>query len=363
MSDVRVRHQLLDLYAYVQLMGSLDPTDAGLRNPEAKAALQELADFLSTASDEELDKRSNDLRTVLTRWAEPYEARAKLKVPVARVAADFNLLCGVGADFWSFGISYGWLVERMDCANLPFPGDLPYHARIGVGHHAGFASIEEFYLLQDAFFMLVSAGDAYERMQARAGAIKKAARRVEWRVTHQQLTLGNLNVATFSRLGIVSAASFVESFVNSIGHDYTAKASGLSSDDQNVLDGMDKNGRYLSLEKKLERVPAVIRTDRTSPIVLSDKNQEREPYTSFLKEVKPVRDAAMHYAPVKEAITRRPQEWLECVRRSLEVSVAVARDFWRSCYPKREPPHYLHSLDADKFLAEAKSRLPEIGAH
>ena len=45
----------------------------------------------------------------------------------------------------------------MDCSNMGFPEDLPSHARIGLGIHAGFGSIEEEFLLKDAFFMLILA--------------------------------------------------------------------------------------------------------------------------------------------------------------------------------------------------------------
>ena len=104
-------------------------------------------------------------------------------------------------------------------------------------------------------------------------------------------------------------------------------------------------------------MPRIIRPDKASPIILSDEKQMREPFISFLKETKEVRDASMHFAPGKASIVHPPQEWLRLVEEAVKNAVAVAREFWSACYPERQQPKYLASLYYDGLLQEALDRL------
>lgn len=121
--------------------------------------------------------------------------------------------------------------------------------------------------------------------------------------------------------------------------------------------GKDQKGRYFNLESKLERIPRIIRLDKTSPIILSDKKQRREPFISFLQETKVVRDASMHFAPGKASILYPPNEWLQRVERADKQAVAVARDFWSACYPGCRQPLYLAELYYDGLQQHAIDRL------
>jgi len=166
-------------------------------------------------------------------------------------------------------------------------------------------------------------------------------------------------VCTYSRLGLITASAFVETFVNSVGWNEAATRSDLTEQERSELQGMRKN-RYLSLESKLERIPRIIREDKKSPIVLSDKKQMREPFISFLEATKQVRDSSMHYAPGKVPIVLPPQEWLTLVESAVQHAVAVACEFWSACYPGRRYPMYLAGLDYNGLFQEARDRLTDV---
>src|SRR5262249_416110 len=108
---------------------------------------------------------------------------------------------------------------------------------------------------------------------------------------------------------------------------------------------------------KLERIPRIIRPDKTSPIILSDEKQMREPFKSFLRETMMVRDASMHYALGKAPILHPPKEWLQLVEAAVKHAVAVAPGVWSAWYPGRQPPRYLASLDYDGLQQQALDRL------
>lgn len=118
-----------------------------------------------------------------------------------------------------------------------------------------------------------------------------------------------------------------------------------------------KKGRFLSLEQKIEKFPSIIRIDKRSPIIISDPAQLKEPFKSFFENIKTIRHSSMHYAPVKEAIWKKPLEWLENARSASRLCIEVARGFWQSCYPLRGQPKYLGELDYDKHISIAKERI------
>jgi len=125
----------------------------------------------------------------------------------------------------------------------------------------------------------------------------------------------NQNVAMYSRLSILTFFSFVEVFVNSVGYDFSLRNRDiLRPKDVEILLGK-KNARYISLEHKIEKFPSIIRPDKKTPIVLSDAKQVKEPFRTFIKEIKEIRDSSVHYVPQKQAIWRKPGD---CVCGRLE---------------------------------------------
>jgi hypothetical protein len=161
----------------------------------------------------------------------------------------------------------------------------------------------------------------------------------------------------YSRLCILVFFSFVEVFVNSVGYDFSLRNRNiLSSKNIEILCGK-KNGRYLSLEYKIEKFPSIIRPDGKSPIVLSDPKQVREPFITFIKEIKEIRDASLHYSPQKQAIWRKPDDWLDKAKSTSKLCLEVSLAFWRTCYPNRKGPEYLNGLDYAEHLDVARKRI------
>lgn len=165
----------------------------------------------------------------------------------------------------------------------------------------------------------------------------------------------NSSVCTYSRLGVLTAVAFVEAFVNSVGWNEASNPQ-RSEQERLELQGIHK-GNYLSLEKKLEKFSRIICDDNSTPIILSDPRQRREPFISFLKTAKEVRDASMHYAPGKAPIHYPPLEWLQLLESSVKDAVAVAREFWSACYPGRRQPQYLAGLFYDGLVRAALDKL------
>jgi hypothetical protein len=229
------------------------------------------------------------------------------KKSVREIARDFRLLVTAEPDVWRFGIPHGWLLEIFDVSGLPQSEDLPRHARVSIGVHAAQISVEEGSLLEDTFFFLVRARKLFEAMMRCGSSRSMETNPHEHLSDYRGLSALNRSVCTYSRLGVLTATAFVEAFVNSIGWNEVAARSNLSEQEKTELQGTRK-GRYLNLESKLERIPRIIRPDKRSPIILSDEKQMREPFISFLRETKMVRDASMHYAPGKAPILHPPKE-------------------------------------------------------
>jgi hypothetical protein len=176
---------------------------------------------------------------------------------------------------------------------------------------------------------------------------------------YQKLSFINGQVGTFSRLTVVSAAAFIEAFVNSVGWAESERNPHLSEEIHAQLKGT-RNGRYLSLEAKLEKLPKLIRPDGATPIILSDVKQMKEPFIGFLAETKEIRDASMHYAPGKALIWRAPHEWFESAKKAVEHAVQVAAIFWDGCYPGRELPTYLYGLNHATLIEAARARIKAV---
>ena len=230
---------------------------------------------------------------------------------------------------------------------------MPYHARIGVGHHAGNAAVEEEFLLRDAFFMLAKCQVSLARLERFRGELQTESLTGS---RYKLVSMFNQNVATYARYAVFGFYSFVECFVNSIGEDFIARNPNLSSDACEMLRGK-KDGRFLSVEKKLEVFPGLIRSDGKRPIVFSDPKQLSEPYKSFSSHVKEVRDSSAHFAKYKADIIVPPHTWEKRAKDASAVCSSVARGFWNACYPNRQLPLYLGKVDDAQHIKIAAQRV------
>jgi hypothetical protein len=353
----KLRFDLSATMVYLQLMTSLEDSDAGIQNPEVRRVIEEIGSILERDNSREIEMKGPTIISMLLPVVDRFLDQAPPKVPWQQLAADFSLLCRQDKQLYSFGISHEWLHQRMDCSRYRFR-DLPLHARVGIGPHAGRASVEDWFLLEDAFFLLASAEVAHEEMHFLANNTD-ASRRPNRHVDHGVVPLLNQTLATYSRLSVVSFMAFVEAFVNSVAHDFMKRTpTTLNSADVELLTGF-KKGRFLSIDVKLERYPQII-SGGSSALIVRDPSQRVEPFASLMENFKNQRDSAMHYAPGKEPIWRRPDEWLQLARESSHTCVDVARCFWKACYPNREFPDYLANFNYDSLRVSGERRLCQV---
>lgn len=329
----------------------------GITNKRVRSSLVEASEFSKKVKEAEMIKKGPALIQSLQEAAKDYMREFAPKVPLEQIAREFDDLCSKNKEIYSWGLEYGWLQKVMDCSNMGFPEGLPFQARIGIGHHAGFVNVEEEFLLRDAFFLLFLAEDAYERMHAYAKYWKKAGKADDPRLVHKIFSTANQNVATYSRLCVLSFFSFIEVFVNSVGYDFSIRNKNiLCTKDIEILHGR-KKGRYLSLEYKIEKFPSIIRTDKKTLNVLSNPKQTKEPFRTLIKEIKEIRDSSVHYSPLKKAIWRKPDDWLDKGKSTSKLCVEVSLAFWKACYPDRKGPEYLNGLDYGKHIDIARKRI------
>ena len=345
-----LKSELKSRYSYIHLVSLLTP---GLpAHPEVARTLHHTGTWIDSAPESELRSRAPELLPLLDMLLGLTQQQLPPKIDWREIAADHWENCRASAFSLTNGVSYGWLADRFDCSRLRISDDMPYHARIGVGHHAGNAAIEEDFLVRDAFFMLAKCRLSLTRLERFRDELQTGRIETE---RYKLVSLFNQNVATYARYAVFGFYSFVECFINSVGEDFIARNPNISSNVRELLRGK-KDGRYLSVERKLEVFPSLIRSDGRRPIVLSDPAQICEPYGSFANQVKEIRDSAAHFAKNKAEIIVPPQAWEKRASDAAAVCLSVARGFWTACYPGRPLPLYLGQLDDARHVQIADQR-------
>ncbi len=340
---------------YIQLMSSLTRKGkGGIVDKTVKESIEGLNSFIKLIEAEDHPTIVANGMTLLDhtkKLIEPYKKQFPLKKDIHKIASEFDGLFKKEKPY-STGLEFGWLNNLMDCTKVY--GELPSHARIGIGHHAGHASVEEKFLLEDAFFMLILAENTHKTMWNKRAEIKE--KNPDEKII-KKLRIYNQNVCTYSRLGLLSFFSFIEAFVNGIGYDFKYKNEKTLGEKEKELLLGKKNNNYISLLNKIEKFPSIIRNDKKMPLILSDPNQIKEPFKTFFEELRLIRDSSVHFGPNKEKIWRKPDEWLDKVRQMSKICMKIANEFWDSCYPKREKPKYLNSLKYLETYNSVKERI------
>jgi len=195
----QIKNELTIYLVYLQLMASLTPKHkGGISNKKIRSGLVEVSEFLKAPDKDNLFKKGPVLIKLLKTAAKDYESMFPPKVSVAQVACEFDQLYLRNKEIYSFGLEYGWLQELMDCSNMGFPDGLPFHTRIGLGWHAGFDSVEEEFLLRDAFFLLVLAEESYKKMHAYAKHQDRLGKADDPRTINEIFGSANQNVAMYN---------------------------------------------------------------------------------------------------------------------------------------------------------------------
>jgi hypothetical protein len=353
MGTSETRQRIANLHAYAGLQLGLEPGEGGARNAEIRGALNAVGEFIRISSSQDLRVRGGELEAFLLKVTKPRKHLNPRRSPTSIGRDLINL--GKAQDIWRYGISYGWLAQQFEPPILALPIDLPAHSKIGLGHHAGSVAIEEVTLLDDAFLLLTLTHRAYDHMISTSQCLDEPRTARQAQVVHETLTELNMNVGTFARLTVVTISAFVESFINSVGANEAFRRPTLNPGISEQLNGMRK-GRFLALEFKIERFPALIRPDGLSPLRVLDEKQRIDPFRRFLAETKGVRDAAMHFGPSKEAIICTPQEWVRRAENAVADALGVAQEFWVACYPNSGTPAYLYDFDLIHFNNHSEKR-------
>lgn len=351
----------MDHVVYLQIMGSFVPS-ADFR--QIKEIVTTTHDFIKNSTQEEVQNKLTEIRAVITKMSSLFMTKFPLKRELRTITTEFNSFFKSDNDIYSYGLEFGWLDSQMELAELNFYKDTPYHYRIGLAAHKGNGSIEEDFLLKDAFNIRVKAEYYHNLLLDYGKRLKeleeKNGRKEFTQGLYKQITDIKFEVSTLSRLTIISFYAFVEGFVNSVGHSYLTKNAGLLNESEKELLAGFRKGRFLQLKSKVEKFQALIRLDKRIEIIVSDAKQVPDDFRNFFEYYEQLRNSAMHYSPIKERIWMRPQEWIEKAIEFSQLSILVSLKFWKACYPDSDGPEYLGKLDYNLHLDKAIKRTEKI---
>lgn len=353
--------EVIDLIVYLQIMGSFVPNS---NFEQIKDIVTSSNDFIRNSSEQEIKLKLPEIKKVLIKMSTIFMEKFPLKRDLSQITVEFNEFFKNGNPVYSYGLQYGWLDEQMNLNELNYYIDTPYHFRVGLGAHRGNGSIEEDFLIKDAFNIRVKAEYYYNLLIEYGNKLKEIEKKkgsFEFsQELYKQIAELKFEVSAYSRLTIVSFYSFVEGFVNSVGHSYLLKNENfLNQQEIELLKGF-KKGSFISLKSKIEKFQELIRLDKKVKIVVSDNKQIPDDFKLFFDYYEQLRNSAMHYSPLKETIWMKPQEWLNKAIEFSELSSKIALKFWVACYPDSDGPTYLGKLDYNKHLSNAKKRAERI---
>jgi len=357
----KIRQDLMINLNFVRLISSLLPPDSGggIFNPVVQKSIDETVEFVNTAYEKQIitqgPKILNALEPLLKNAISNFPPKKELSV----ISKLFNTLLKEEPEIFSFGIPFFWLDAIIDTKKL-YNYNIPYQARIGTGRHAGNWSLEEMYFLGDGFFFLIKAEKELELLLSLGNKLQNSVKDgYPSQEAYLQTNTIKLNTCSYGRNSILNLYSFLECFINGVAYDfYLRNKNALSEIESEILQGK-KSDKYISLEYKLEKYPTIIRQDHKQIIFVNDIKQLKEPFITLINECKELRDSSMHFSPNKEAIWRKPTDWVEKAKKYSIIILESARCFWKACYPEREYPSYFLELDYKKCFDKAEIRFAE----
>lgn len=345
-------NQIEDLLEYLELMASVTPD---LDYWSTMSSLDNTRAFLKSQNKFESSHKILGLRNLLEKEMIPLKSRYPPKLSIRRIAQKFAELKENEA-ILSTGVTFGFLYELMDVTNLKCYEDLPFHFRLSIGPLKGGGGIEEEFLLKDAFTLLRKAEINYELLEAASVAFKTNG---QPKISiHGYVTDVKYDVANYSRQSVLTFFSFIECFVNSIAFDYLYRNESMLSTEQILaLKGQKRNGGYMNLKNRIEAMQMLIREDGRICINLTDERQRPEPFRSFFDQFEALRNASVHYSPIKQRIWLGPKDWIANAREFCDITLNVGKLIWKACYPNSEGPMYMGKLNKQKQLDLANGRL------
>ncbi|WP_426278596.1 hypothetical protein ACN9MN_04630 [Chryseobacterium sp. S-02] len=348
-------NSVFNIAVYIKLMASFIP-DADFE--QVSKMVGDIHDFFKFSEKEEVLEKLPYIKSNLEQMAAPLLTRFPIRKSLDDIVADWDQFFKDDSEIYSYGLEYGWLEERMDIQGFIPYNHIPYHFRLGLYANMGNFGIEEEFLIKDSFNILVKAQKSFDQLKE-YGDYKQKVLTEEGKKDFDQETVRKITdlkyeISANSRLAIISFYAFVESFVNSLGYSHAKRNEGiLTENDFEILNGK-KNSRFLQLKSKIERYQPLIRDDGKTIIVTSDDNQIKEPFISFFNIYENLRNSAVHFSPTKEPIWLKPADWIEKAEHFSKLSLQVALEIWKSCYPILASPDYIGRLDYDIFMDKAK---------
>lgn len=354
-----VQAALVEYYLYLDLVASIIWHSPVIKITGMRETLSSTRTFLSQPNTISSRVKSRILLSALIKAVDLLSSRIVNKKSIKSIAEDYYLLIKSAKPPQSYGIEYGWLEQRIEFPKelISFPGDMPDYAIIGIGLHAFTAQTEEKFLLEDAVFNLAKAEELLRKLDVFGDKLKtRNGDPEDLSLMMDEVNLIKVNICSYARMALINSFAFLESFVNGVGLNYRNKrTASLTPQEVELLSGY-KKGKYISLEHKIESTSKIINGSPRPPIVLSDEKQAKEPFVSLLWKYKQLRDASMHYSKDKEAIWRKPHEWVAEAKTVVELTLAAGRQFWIACYPSSSAPEYIYRLDYERLYAFAKRR-------
>lgn len=352
---------VFDKATYLHLISSFAPS---VDYRQIKELVTSTYGFFKNSNKNEIEERFEEINQMITNKATHFQSVFPLKKEISEISREFNELCKSDKEIYSNGLDYGWVSERIDISNLNFFTDTPYHFKLGIGSHKGNGAIEEDFLLNDSFNILVKAKYYHELLLTYGNKVKTQEElkgEIQFSENqYKQITDIKIEVAALSRFTIISFFAFLEGFVNSVGHSHLLyKRNSLNQQEKELLSGV-KKGRYLNLRSKIEIFQSLIREDKKVKFKISDSNQISNELKIFFDYYEQLRNSAMHFSPIKERIWLRPLEWLERAEELSKLALEVSIEFWRFCYPYSNGPEYLDELDYELHIYKALKRLDNI---
>lgn len=347
--EIKQAEVLLD---YIELMAAILPNFDYWR---MVGSADKTRLFLKKGSKFELSLRLPEIKELLEKQVKSLMKNCPPKLPIVKIADKFNTLKN-SEDIINTGVTFAFLDELMDLNKFNWYTDTPYHYRIAVGPLKGGGGIEEEFLLKDAFVLLRRAETHYELLEE--ASVQFRNRQHLDISTHRYITDIKYDVANYSRQSVLTFFSFIECLVNSIGFDHLYRhGKSLSADKILILKGLKKNGGYMTLKNRIEALQTVIRSDGKIVLNLTDDKQRKEPFLSFFDRFEALRNASVHYSPIKHRIWFAPNDWIDQARTFCDIALQVGIEIWKACYPESDGPLYMGKLDKEKQLALANGRL------
>jgi hypothetical protein len=353
MNDLQIElNELFDTAIVVQIIAAFDQE---LNYSNIQQIVFSLYDFIEKSDELEVRNKLPEIHEKLDQMIKLCNKKYPLKTNIVAFATEWNDFFKHKQNLYSSGIEYGWLNKHVDLKNLGlYKQYVPYNFKIGLVSHKGHFSIEEDFLLNDSFNMLVQCEKSKLALDQYAGRIKKSNLYGDEKYQYElysNISLLKLEISSYARSTIISFYAFVECFINSVGYSYLMyNLRKINNDNKEILEGR-KNNRYLSLKDKMNIFPKIINEKYSSKTELFVQNHQ-----DFFDIYGELRNSSVHHSPLKENIWLMPDIWINKAKDFSRLAIEISMNFWNKCFAFNEGPEYLNKLNYQVLYDEALER-------